>query len=67
MVKELDGLHLYGNLWATYVLGDYFLSVTTLRKSTYESVCKLRRGMSQREDLAGGGNSRSMNVLGHTN
>ena len=67
MVKELDWLHLYGDLWATYVLGDYFLSVTTLRKSTYESVCRLRRGMSPREDLAGGGNRRSINALGHTN
>ena len=44
MVKELDWLHLYGNLWATYVLGDYFLYMTTLRKSTHESVCKLLRG-----------------------
>ena len=67
MVKELDGIHLYGDLWATYVLGDYCLSVTTLRKSTYESVCKLRGRMSPREDLASGGNSRSMNALGHTN
>ena len=44
MVKELDWLHLYGDLCATYVLGDHFLSVTTLRKSTYKSVCKLRWG-----------------------
>ena len=67
MVKELDGIHLYGDLWATYVLGDYCLSVTTLRKSTYESVCKLRRGRCPRKDPSGGGTGRSVNALGHTN